>query len=112
MRTAQSDKRKLYYAPSITAINDEDGEIIATYDTPSQFFASVQSVSDSVTTAQYGDKVSSVMSVFGSTVELTVGTGVWVHAPITGEPDYTVIAAPHHPRERAYTIGKRGVFGG
>lgn len=112
MRHAIVDMRTLYYSPVTITRSQKNGEKIPTYSQPTAFQASVAPASGSLDAAAYGQRLPYIKRLYGASVALTEGDGVWLNANPEDQPDYIVADKEEHPREIIYIIEKRGVFGG
>lgn len=107
-----NDLQVLHYADRTEAGKTSSGEAVMGFGEPIEFMAVVRVPTGEIVAAQYGPKLPYVRTLSTGSVRLKEGCGVWVDAPTTGKPDYTVISDRSTPRQYCCDIGKRGAFGG
>lgn len=112
MRNAQRDQITLHYATVTTEKVGTRGEGKQVFGSPQQFKANLQTASGQAAAAEYGQRLPYVMRLYGASLPLKEGMGIWVDADISKEPDYEVKAIPRTPQTRTTTIERRGAYGG
>jgi hypothetical protein len=112
LRSPVTDLQELHYAQKVTTGKTSSGETITVPGDPVEFTAVVSVPTGQIVAAQYGPKLPYVRALSGYSTRLREGWYVWLDAPITGKPDYTVIADRSTLRQYCCDIGKRGAFGG
>lgn len=114
MRRLKQTRVKTYHAAARTVAKDNEGVPVVTFGTPFDVKGYLWPATSKRQAEEYGDRINNIANMriegaytfclldgapavtFASGSVLRVGDGVYVHAGITGEPDYQVLSVTEY----------------